>query len=235
MFEEKRNYRSDITGISVRLKSELVFEMGRNLHHDVQSYDAKHGLLSQWRAYGANGGVAIVLTTREIERMMEHEHDIFAHPVNHIGNAVYDDEDEKIEKEFHQVFEHLPRILDTLYSRQRPNYETIYDHFLLGSTLVKHHAFHEENEVRIVMAPRPGKDSIFHDPEQATKQSKMVHYTQKGDREIRYIELFGHIPLPIERVIVGPSPVQNLNCQRISDLVRKRGIEIVKSEIPLRV
>ena len=31
MFEEKRNYRSDITGISVRLKSELVFEMGRNL------------------------------------------------------------------------------------------------------------------------------------------------------------------------------------------------------------
>jgi|GEM_PF-3925313 len=31
VFEEKRNYRSDLTGMSVRLKSELVFEMGRNL------------------------------------------------------------------------------------------------------------------------------------------------------------------------------------------------------------
>jgi len=31
VFEEKRNYRSDITGMSVRLKSELVFEMRRNL------------------------------------------------------------------------------------------------------------------------------------------------------------------------------------------------------------
>lgn len=32
VIEKKRNYRSDITGISVRLKSELVFETERNLH-----------------------------------------------------------------------------------------------------------------------------------------------------------------------------------------------------------
>lgn len=35
VFEEKRNYRSDITGMSVRLKSELVFEMRRNLHPPI--------------------------------------------------------------------------------------------------------------------------------------------------------------------------------------------------------
>lgn len=35
VFEEKRNYRSGITGMSVRLKSELVFEMERNLQRMI--------------------------------------------------------------------------------------------------------------------------------------------------------------------------------------------------------
>jgi len=203
--------------------------------HDAQAYDAKHGLLSQWRGYGTDGGVAIVLNTREIERMLKYECDIFAHPVNHIGNTVYDDEDAKIKEEFYQVFEHFPEILNTLYSFQRPNYTAIYDHFLLGSTLVKHRAFHEENEVRIVVAPRPSKDSIFYNPEHTTKRSKIGRYAQKGNREIRYIELFGHVPLPIERVIIGPSQIQNVNYQRIIYLVKNSEIEIGKSEIPLRV
>jgi len=39
VFGEKRNYRSDITGMSVRLKSELVFEMGRNLQSGNKEAD----------------------------------------------------------------------------------------------------------------------------------------------------------------------------------------------------
>jgi hypothetical protein len=201
--------------------------------HDVESYEARNGLLSQWRGYGTDGGVAIVLNTLEIEHMMAYEQNTFAHSINHIGKVVYDDNDAEIKKEFYKVFEFFPKILKTLYSYQQPAYGEIYEHFIWGTTLVKHHGFHEENEVRIVTAPRTSRGSIFYNSEYDMNPSKVVRYTQKGDRESRYIEVFGHSSLPIERVIVGPSRIQNFNHQRISDLVKDSHIEVVKSQTPL--
>jgi hypothetical protein len=60
--------------------------------HAADSPESKHGLLSQWRGYGL-GGVAIVLDTKGIEAMMQHEKDVYAHPINHIGDVKYDDDD----------------------------------------------------------------------------------------------------------------------------------------------
>jgi hypothetical protein len=204
-------------------------------YHDMQSYEAKNGLLSQWRGYGIGDSVAIVLKTQDIEQMMEYERKVFKHRINHIGNVIYDDRSDEIRKEFYKVFDCFSRELEKFYSRQGPNYEEMFDHFIQGSTLVKHHAFHEENEVRIVVSLKVTKDSIFYNPEYDVKQSKIVRYMQKGDREVRYIELFGHTPLPIERVIVGPSRIQNVNFREVSDLVKNSDIEVVKSDTPFLV
>jgi hypothetical protein len=203
--------------------------------HSVQSDEATHGILSQWRGYGTDGGVAIVLDTHGIEERMEHEKTIFAHPMNHIGDVKYDTDDVGIQKAFCKVFELLPGILNTFYADQEPPYDRIFDHFVHGSTLVKHRGFHEEKEVRIVVSPRPtSPDSIFYDRAHDSKPTKVIRYRRKGDIEVRYIELFGEAPLPIERVIVGPSRIQNLNYQRISALVTgsKPKIGVVKSETP---
>jgi hypothetical protein len=201
--------------------------------HDSQSYEAKHGLLSQWRGYSANGGVAIVLNTRSIEEMMRNEQEIFAHYAFHVANVVYDNDNERIRQEFCKVFECFPDVLDMLYNGDRmPNFQEMFDHFVFGSTLVKHHGFHEENEVRIVVAPRITKDSIFHNPEHDMKLSKVIRYAQKGDHDVRYIELFGDTPLPIKRIIIGPARIQNLNHQKITDIVKGSEIEVVKSETP---
>ena len=203
--------------------------------HDAQSYAAKHGLLSQWRGYGTGGGVAIVLDTYGIEKSMKHEKDVFSHPMNHIGDVKYDCDDTGIQKAFCDVFKLFPEILNVFYSGQEPSYDRIFDHFVQGSTLVKHRGFHEEREVRIVVTHRPtDPDSIFYDRALDSKPKKVIRYTRRGDSEVRYIELFGEAPLPIERVIVGPSRIQNLNYQRISDLVKgsKPKIDVVKSETP---
>lgn len=200
--------------------------------HGAQAYEAEHGLLSQWRGYGADGGVAIVLETFVIEGLMEHERDVFGHPINHIADVVYDNDNDRIRKDFHKVFEVLPKALQTLYSNERPDYEEIFEHFILGSTLVKHHGFHEENEIRIVVAPRTPRGSVFYNPQHKTKASKTLFYAQKDKREVRYIELFGNAPLPIKRVIVGPSRIQNFNYQKVTDLVRGERIDVVKSETP---
>jgi hypothetical protein len=200
--------------------------------HGAESYEAKHGLLSQWRAYAAGGGVAIVLDTRGIGERMQHEKEIFANPINHIGNVDYDNDDERIKKDFSEVFKYLPEIIDKFYANEQPPVEKIFERFIIASTLVKHHAFCEEKEVRIVVAPRPNKDSFLHDPAHNSKPSKVIRYMQRGNREVPYIDLFGDAPLPIKRVIIGPSQIQNLTCQSVTDLVQDSNIEVVMSDIP---
>jgi hypothetical protein len=200
--------------------------------HGTESYQATHGLLSQWRAYAEGGGVAIVLDTRGIEDRMQHEQEIFAHPINHIGNVDYDNDDERIMKDFREVFKYLPEIIDKFYAYEQPPVENIFERFIIASTLVKHHAFCEEKEIRIVVAPRPNRDSILHEPAHDSKPSKVIRYMQRGNREARYIELFGDAPLPIKRVIIGPSQIQNLTCQSVIDLVQDSNIEVVMSDTP---
>lgn len=205
--------------------------------HNAESYEAQHGLLSQWRGYAAGGGVAIVLNTLGIEERMQHEKDVFAHPLNHIGNIKYDDDDVGIRKNFCDVFEYFPGILRALYENKTADYVPIFNHFVYGSTLVKHHAFYEEKEVRIVVSMKPtSPDSIFNTPEiglRLPKELKKIKYKANGNSEMRYIELFGDDKLPITRVIVGPSRFQNLNYQTISELVKETpDIKVEKSNTP---
>lgn len=199
--------------------------------HDSGSYEAEHGLLSQWRGYGAGSDVALVLDTRGIEERMKHEKDVFSHPINHIGDVTYDD-DPGLEKkvEFCKVFELLPELLHAFYSGTQPNYGKILEPIILGSTLVKHHAFHEEKEVRIVVSPKPTNPaSTFYVDEH---NSKPIKCRQRGEGEVRYIELFGDASIPIKRVIVGPSRIQNLNYQNVREWTAGSGIEVVMSETP---
>lgn len=205
--------------------------------HESGSYEARHGLLSQWRGYGTGGGVAIMLDTRYIERRMQYEKEIFGHPINQLGEVRYDDDDTKIQKDFQEVFDQLPKWMRAIESDKKPELSDpikFFDHFILGSTLVKHHSFHEENEVRIVVSLWPtNPDSIFK-PEAGAIESKTIKYRSKGDLEIRYIELFGDKDLPITRIIVGPSRLQNFHFQTICELIKDdpRDIEVVKSETP---
>jgi hypothetical protein len=112
----------------------------------------------------------------------------------------------------------------------QPPYEEIFSDFVMGSTLVKHHAFHEETEVRIVVSPMPTNQNSCFYAEQNDR--KPIKYRMRGDAEVRYIQLFGNAPLPIKRVIVGPSRVQNFNCQTIKEVVVGSEIEVTKSETP---
>lgn len=199
--------------------------------HDAGSYGAEHGLLSQWRGYGAGGGIAIVLDRHDIEKRMKQEMCVFSHPINHIGDVTYDNDPGLENKgEFSGLFELLPKLLCQFYSDEQPRYEEIFEPFVLGSTLVKHHGFHEEKEVRIVVSTMPTNPaSIFYADQ---NDSKPIKYRPRGDGECRYIELFGGAPLPIKRVIVGPSRIQNSNSQNVREWIKGAGIDVVMSETP---
>ena len=94
---------------------------GRHMYKDtfIASFCAhtqpdvtRHGLLSQWRGYGADGGIAIVLDTLGIEDMMRRDYERFQFQLMYIADVIYDDDDlNKIEAEFSGVYNSFPEIL----------------------------------------------------------------------------------------------------------------------------
>ncbi len=206
----------------------------------TQPDEAKDGLLSQWRGYGERGGVAIVLDTSKVEKMLVQEHTRFQiNNISTLATVIYDNDSNDLimKQRFENVFRHFPKILAEVFPENgscdtntlQSCFEAMHNHFLFGSIRVKHNGFHEENEIRLVV-PTTTKDSYSYNPKDP-KPLKEIRYRQKGGCEVRYIELFGYMPLPIKRIIVGPSRIQNFNCQKIRDVV-KTSIEIVKSGIP---
>jgi Protein of unknown function (DUF2971) len=178
------------------------------------SYEAANGLLSQWRGYGTGAGVAIVLDTKVIEELMRHEKCIFAHPVNHIGDVTYDnDPDLKQKPEFRTVFDLFPEILDMFYKREQPSYEGIFKGFVMGSTLVKHHAFHEETEVRIVVSPTPTNQKSFFYTDQDNR--KPIKYRSRLDdrQPVKWHLQTGRLQ------VRAPSVLSLLNCSAKTSFV----------------
>lgn len=200
-------------------------------YHSAGSYAAKNGLLSQWRSYGAGGGIAIVLDTRGVEKLLKKESDAYDHPVLHIANVSYDDDAEfPNREEIRPLFERFPNILKDFYDDRPPSFDEIITPFIFGTTLLKHHAFCEETEVRIVVSPLPADPrSIFYEPKQVPKPIK---YRRKGDGEVRYIELFGREALPIKRIIIGPSRIQNVCHEQVKDIVAGANLCVARSLTP---
>jgi len=212
--------------------------------HAPDSYAWRHGLLSQWRAYGNGAPIAMVLDTRGVEDLMKYERETFAHPINHIGEVYYDDAPGiaclKADKDISHIFKRLPQMLEEFYrSNTEADIRDLMGPFIHGSTLVKHQGFREESEFRIVVSPAPGPESDLHNPQREAKERKPMRYRPRGNGEARYIELFGQTKLPLERIIIGPSRAQNLNIQIVSELVAKHYPEvdisrfISRSETPL--
>ena len=207
----------------------------------TQPDEVKDGLLSQWRGYGEGGGVCIVLDTSKIEKMIIREYDKFQiNNISLLATVLYDNDSNNmiIKKSFEKVFKYFPRVIKEIYLGEKSGnkkkletfFEAMHDHFLLGSIRVKHSGFHEENEIRIVM-PITTRASFSYKREDR-RPLKEIRYRQEGNREARYIELFGDDSLPIKRIIVGPSRIQNVNYQTVKDIVNNQNIEVIKSEIP---
>jgi len=143
-------------------------------------YSAENGLLSQWRGYGAGGGVAIVLDTLAVEKRMEQERSIFSHEISHIGDVIYDRHIKKIKTVHRDFFDLFEKYLTERYSNG-PNLKQILKNILkpliMGSTLVKHHAFREEAEVRIVVSPKPtAPSSNYFERKHPSKPTKAIKY-----------------------------------------------------------
>ena len=212
----------------------------------TDTFTRENGMLSQWRAYGAGEPVAIVFPTKDLERLLKAEYAQFEYFSCALADAVYFDETFSLKDHFPDFLDAL-RIFAQNVSQQRPvsDMEVLRNTNLLATRLlpavgrVKHYAFREENECRIIAGiPHESLREEYSSHGEQAKPFKPVRHRAGRTTSIPYIRLFEKLDetIPIDRIIVGPSTNQQAIMESVSSIVyssdRHREISIEASEIP---
>jgi Protein of unknown function (DUF2971) len=192
----------------------------------------QHGLLSQWRGYGRDGGYALVFDTAKLSALLtetstkfENSGDLFG------GDVIYSSEGvQKFLDEFSDDVNTMKTFLLNQLHHIEDNdiLQKIYIAIMRCACRYKHWGFEEENEVRIIYIPNNKEvrelakaDGI------SVNEMQRKQYTRSGTN-IPFIELLEGItsptrPLPISRIIVGP-------CAEQEKARRVRAVEILLSQ-----
>lgn len=193
-------------------------------HAHDQAYEREHGLLSQWRGYGRDGGYCIVLDAEKLSELLVKEFDSHHYVHMNVCVARYALDGVSIEQMFPELLDRCELFVsEVLKGNMAPSAEDGFAPFVAGATAFKHQGFREEREVRIVAMPGTQSlhDQIRKDHQEFTlmpiKQTNVVE-SERGQR--RYISLFETLKaiLPIKRVIVGPSRHQDANMANAREL-----------------
>lgn len=220
--------------------------------HDDDSYVYENGLLSQWRGYGQGGGYAIEFDTKDLESLNQKIGQIqelsgtfaavaYEHKVK--------DQAEEIDwflNHLNQVFGTTEQFMSALWldKNEEKAFDILgeqYDHFFKVISLLKHRAFSEEKEVRIVYAPikvSSEYEEICAANEQEPSEEVEVSCFERNGKLIPYVSLYADLAqdpdfrLPIKRIIVGPHLDKDSRAAALQSLVAKHNIKVTVSDIP---
>jgi hypothetical protein len=208
-------------------------------HQSSSSYTKENGLLSQWRAYGGADSYAIVFDTSGVEALLASEGERGWYSFWQAEKVIYNTGDERASDAIRNVID--PMIdawREGKLNADKFDIKDVISNFLRITTIIKHQGFQEEDEVRIVVCPYTKALTQLVELKTEAKFShphgiKEVKTIQRGAKVQRYISLFDelNLPLPIKRIIVGPSTDQARSLRHLAEIVERR-YEIVVSKTP---
>ena len=203
-------------------------------------YVRQNGLLSQWRAYGNIQGFAIELDTKAIEALIEREQEEYSHAFIGFADAVYGQNHTLFGDGFLPKFNELrdfvaANVRNDLGENVKVDPTAGFVPFCYCISMLKHRGFQEEREVRIAISPR-GESENETGTEKSAAQSrrqKRICSRLKSSAPVPYIQLFdvGSQPLPITRIIVGPSKSKRESAYAIEKILGRK-IPITICETP---
>jgi hypothetical protein len=201
--------------------------------HSGQTYEQDNGLLSQWRAYGGEGGFAIVFDGWGLLDFLDRENKAHAYMKMSINEAIYLYPPTPVSAAFPKLREacdtFMVRLLEGMEQASAPT--DIITDFIHAALSCKHHAFHEEQEVRLAVQPATeGWRTVV------GEERKVVVPPAKQPRDVgglNRVVLFDGLglKLPITRVIVGPSSAQDANAEYARNLLGS-DVPVVLSQTP---
>jgi hypothetical protein len=202
-------------------------------HGRDSPYEAEHGLLSQWRAYGRDAGVCLVFDWRMLVALLNRESRMHAYHQLALVDVVYNLDEAGVERALEGVFKVFADIAEEILrhdSLPLVEFDRLISTFSEAACRVKHRGFQEEREVRILAVPTDQDDSSFVPP--GTAPMPPVH--SKPGTGARYIEINGRladIKTCLRRIIVGPSRNQSAIEAKVRELAP--GLPVTSSQIPL--
>jgi len=219
-------------------------------HANFPGYALKNGLLSMWRGYGGNSSFAIVLKTQELFNRLYEQAEKGKGILVNFDEVLYTTKDDR-EDAFKYFNSQLNDVFKVLHhwvtyndgkrkenkdpaswiEKNVPKFPESFIELICG---FKHNAFHEEQEVRIVVINKIpchiNKKTKYHEP------SWPVEFRiDRASQLIPYIK----IPLSnqfIEKIIVGPGGNQKNDVKCLEEMREEKlslnHIEITDSETP---
>lgn len=208
---------------------------------DDDGYVHDHGLLSMWRGYGADGGVAIVFDTKGLDDLRDKESYEYHYTAGKLEEVVYDGDDEWFQRRLgyftkafaDQVVSAMIRQEDLSEEGDQEFTNIVITGFFNACTHYKHRAFIEEREVRLAMSPWSNRAYAGASDWQKEQRRRKQPFTNGAGTFIELFDFESAGPLPIERVIIGPHPDQEDRCKEAKRLLRnRRHVDVIPSETP---
>ena len=236
--------RSRLLGYDSRSQLSPPFVTSFTTHSADSNEDEYHrsnGMLSQWRAYGGDGGVALVLDSKRVELLLKREYELHYLWPCLIGDVIYDRKNLDVRKQFPQLLQGLREYSQSFIQNDRnAGMRALSERIspILPSVVgrFKHSAFRGEQECRIVVGVMPEslRDELAEEDEPIVRTFKKIHYRKGRCNAIPYIRLFEDLDeeLPITRIVVGPCINQSENFGAIMKLVETRDIVVKASDTP---
>jgi hypothetical protein len=225
----------NVSEISRTAGSAFIFSL---CTHSTEPYERANGLLSQWRGYGHDGGFCLVFDTARLAEMLGDERDVSAYTHLNLHPAVYAFEDLSLSQVYPDLITACEVFLETALDGKADLGMGI-EQFFVAATTLKHRAFYEEREVRVVAIPTTAAFRTIIESEHSNANLGPQKTIKRLDRQNkparRYIALLDTLDarLPIKRIIVGPSSDQ---ASRVSWAREICGgsIPVVASETPYK-
>lgn len=197
-----------------------------------------HGLLSQWRYYGKDGGFAIVLDTAELEKLMDLEQQERKSRIS-LGEVAYASDSPDVIESRIGALRSLQDAVDRCGFKSPEECLPLLEPSLQCFIHYKHWCFAEEREVRLVAVLNGQKARDAHIADGTEWPERERHYSNGVPR----IHLFENLklperpyPLPIKWILVGPGPGQNAREMKLRALLERLGydIPVALSDFPVR-
>lgn len=194
---------------------------------------ARHGLLSQWRGYGADGGYAIQFDREKLSELIVEQNkktqsNFHLSDVSYGENSQYYDNLLALKPEFEKGFlAHLDFLISHFLSLKP--FSPLEDFspealsaLLDGLVNIKNHHFREEREVRLSLG------LVASDCETL----KTKYYVRDG-LIVPYVESFDVLDC-IRSIVVGPAPRQDVRVYSVINRLDTLGIKVpvIPSKIP---
>ena len=211
------------------------------------------GLLSMWRGYGKNDGVAIVFDSEKIQECIKLEQERYQYNAISMEHLIYEKEGILFENEFKESIKVISEAMPSVFlpKREQVGLDKIKEYLFSICSIAcfyKHGGFSEENEIRLLAMPWNQYYFDSMSPEQRKKIVNKLYRESflRTDPPIgRFISLFsgeaGRRTFfgSIRRIIIGPlSANRDLLVEAARAQLHKNGIEhvkVVRSSIPIRV